>query len=259
MDTNETTIYTAILITGIVFGTIFLYFTITIYRNHRRHFKLLNQQFVAEVDLLEKERARIASDLHDELGPMLALTQIQVNSIESTDERELMYLEKANENIQQVTERLSGIAKNLSPGILIKKGLEAALKDFINQIEETGQIKMNLSFSVQSGLDVLQSLHLYRMIQELIHNTIKHSKATMIEIQLKETRGKIYLLYADNGLGVSTKNKGNKSFGLGLGSLKNRTEMLGGKMDSSTVKKGIEYFFEFPIIKMNGTNKGFDR
>jgi len=250
MDTNETTIFTAILITGIVIGTIFIYFTITIYKNHRKHFKILSRHFVAEMELLEKERTRIATDLHDELGPILAVTKIQLNTIERVDQEQEQHLTKAEENINYLTERLSGIAKNLTPKILVSKGLEVALRDFTEQFHDISKMNVKLDYGLKSNLDMLHALHIYRMIQELIHNTIKHSGARNLRIQLAERKNKIYLLYNDDGIGMMKEKLAN---GLGLESIKNRVEMLGGKMDQSIVSEGgVEYFFEIPLRPIYG-------
>jgi signal transduction histidine kinase len=248
MDTNETTIFTAILITGIVIGTIFIYFTITIYRNHRKHFKLLSRQFVAEVELLEKERSRIATDLHDELGPILAVTRIHLNSLDQLDKEQQQHLVIAEQNITVLTERLGGIAKNLTPKALATKGLKVALQDFIEQMQDITAMRMNLEYGLKSELQMLHALHIYRMIQELIHNSLKHSGATQLNIQLAEGKNKIYFLYNDNGIGISTTGTLKHSTGLGLESIRNRIEMLGGKMEQSkTAATGVDYFFEIPL------------
>ena len=248
MDTNETTIFTAVLITGIVIGTIFIFFTITIYRNHRKHFKLLSRQFVAEVELLEKERSRIATDLHDELGPILAVTRIHLNTLDKLDEEQRQHLAIAEQNIAVLTERLGGIAKNLTPKALATKGLKVALQDFIEQMQDIPGIRVKMEYRLKSELKMLHALHIYRMIQELIHNSLKHSGATQLNIQLAEGKNKIYFLYNDNGIGILKPDNAKTSMGLGLESISNRIDMLGGKMDQSKIPEtGVEYFFEIPL------------
>lgn len=248
MDTNETTIYTAVLITSIVIGSIIIYFSIAIFRNHRKHFKMLSRQFLAEMELLEKERTRIARDLHDELGPILAVTQIHLNATEGACEKDKEHLEKAGKNIITLTERFEGIAKNLTPKILVSKGLRAAIEDFISQYEDATPIHIVMKYKLRTELTMFQAIHLYRIIQELVHNTIKHSGASKIEIQFAERKNKIYLLYNDDGKGFD---KINKEEGLGKESLANRVQMMEGKMEyDSKPGKGIEYFFEIPIISI---------
>jgi two-component system NarL family sensor kinase len=250
MDTNETRIYYAFLITSIVLGTIIIYFAITIYRNHRKHFKLLSQHFLAEMERLEKERTRIARDLHDELGPMLAVTQIHIQATHGSNKEDHAHLEKASSNIEFLTERFSGIARNLTPNVLVRKGLETALNDFFEQYREVSAIKMSFLFSIKSNISDTIALHIYRMIQEMIHNAVKHSGASEVNIHLHEKKKKLYMLYKDNGKGINTGEVFEEGGGLGLNSLKSRAEMLEGKMKfSSNEKEGTEYFFEIPLTR----------
>src|ERR1700751_4273266 len=95
----ETSIYTAVLITAVVVGALLIYFGITIFRNQRKHFKLLTEHFLEEMERLEKERIRIATDLHDELGPVLSVTQIHIDKITPGNDKDAMHLKKASENI----------------------------------------------------------------------------------------------------------------------------------------------------------------
>jgi signal transduction histidine kinase len=92
-------------------------------------------------------------------------------------------------------------------------------------------------------------LQIYRIVQELVHNTVKHSGGTELFVQLFERKKKIYLYYKDNGKGIQN-DSAEKSDGLGLGSLQNRAAMLGGSMTYNSFNEtGTEYFFEIPLIK----------
>ncbi|TMI63734.1 MAG: hypothetical protein E6H07_13270 [Bacteroidetes bacterium] len=254
MDTNETTIYLAVLITGITLGSIIIYFAISMLRSHRRHFKLLSQNYRAEIEMLEMERTRIARDLHDELGPLLAVTQIHIDAAESINEKSKAHLEKAGRNMSLLYERFNGIAKNLTPKALVTKGLHTALKDFFEQYSEVTPIKLELQYRLKKELSLYYGLHVYRIMQELIHNAVKHSGAGNVQVVITEKKRKLYLLYKDNGIGISLeKNKFEKT-GLGISSLQNRTEMLGGRLTCTTgAKDGTEYFFEIPITDKNET------
>ena len=250
MDTFETTIYTAVLITGIIIGSIIIYFAITMFRNHRRHFRLLSEQFQEEMELLEKERTRIARDLHDELGPLLSVTQTHIDAVTNPDKLEQEHLQKASRNIAVLHERFSGIARNLMPKVLIRKGLQTALADFIEDYSEVTTIKIQLHYKARNNYNTFFALHIYRIMQELIHNGVKHSGAIALQIHVVERRNKLYIFYKDDGIGINEQKKLKEENGLGLGSLKNRSEMLGGKMNfKSKPKEGTEYFFEIPITK----------
>lgn len=249
MDTTETTLYYAVLITGIVLGTILFYFAITIYRSHNKHFRLLRKHVLSEIELLEKERTRIAHDLHDEIGPLLTISQIQVSTASGATVKDNAHLLKAATAIDQMHERFAEIAQNLTPKALVTKGLQTALADIIDQYREVSSIDIQFGYKLSSTLTNVYALHIYRIVQELIHNSVKHSGASTILLQLAERKQTLYLLYRDNGKGMSLNRK--EAAGLGLGSLKSRAVLLGGKMkSSSSSKKGTEYFFELPISSL---------
>lgn len=248
MDTIETTIYTAVLITAIVIGAILIYFAVTIFRSHRKYFKMLRRQFLAEMELLEKERNRIAKDLHDELGPLLTVARMNIETAEGVSAEDRKHLEKAREEILSLNERFAEIAKNLTPRSLVSKGLQTALEDFFDQCKEVSPIKMELIYAINSRVYINTSLQVFRMVQEMLHNAMKHSEASELTVQLKERKGKIYLFYRDDGKGIDPGTIRNQT-GIGLGSLQSRAEMLGGKMIPLTgSKKGTEYLFEIPLI-----------
>jgi signal transduction histidine kinase len=249
MDTNETRIYTAVLIAAIVIGGFIIYFTWTTVRNHRKYFRMLKRNFLEEMEILERERTRIAQDLHDELGPLLAVTKFQIESARGATEKDQHYLESAKGNIEQLTERFSGIAKNLTPRVIVSKGLETALIDFFEQFKGVSSIRMNLDYRIRSSVFIHTALQLYRIVQELVHNAVKHSGATELLVQLLERKRKIYLYYKDNGSGIQNSHA-ETSEGLGLSSLHNRAAMLGGTMSYNYYREtGTEYFFEIPLIK----------
>ncbi len=243
MDTPETTLYHAVLIMSLALVLVFLFFGVIIFRTQRRHFRVQRNLFMAEIELLEKERARIARDLHDDLGPLLSLTAIQVReAIEEKDPVPLLRM--AAKNIDELYDRLSGIARNLKPGTLLKKGLDETLRYFFEQYQLVLPIRFTYSYDAAPGLPDQVSLHVLRMIQELVSNAVKHSKASVIEVGLKQKGKKLYISCKDNGTGWA--DTPGPYHGIGLHNLAYRVEMTGGKMRFSN-DNGTDYFFEIPI------------
>jgi signal transduction histidine kinase len=252
MDTFETKIFVAVLITAIVLGSVIGYFAFTIFRNHRRHFKQLTKQLMAEMELLENERTRIARDLHDELGPLLTVTKIHMQAAKVVDEEDRGHINKATENIETLTDRFSGIALNLTPKNLIGKGLTIALGDLLEQFKQVSDMRFDYKHNINEEANDITTLHIYRIVQELLHNAIKHSQAKIISVILQQKKNKLYLFFKDDGIGVPVKNDRNGK-ALGIASLKSRTQMLGGKFSCNSVPgKGTEFFFEIPF---DGTDK----
>src|SRR5262245_19620588 len=134
MDPNETKIYTVILIAGGVLGIILVYFIINIIRQQRRNLSLHNEKIQAEITTLENERKRIASDLHDDLGPLLSAVKLQINSVEVPDGEDQELIEKSSLYIDAILTRIREISNNLMPQVLSRKGLVIALREFIDNL-----------------------------------------------------------------------------------------------------------------------------
>lgn len=246
MDTFETSLFTTILITSIVIGTIILYFAITITRSHSKHFAKLRSYYLQEVEVLEKERMRIARDLHDELGPLLTVTQILVSVSQGITEKDKEQLQKATDNLKTLHDRFGGIARNLTPKVLINKGLIDALKDFSAQMEELGTAKISTLCQLNNEPSAGISMQIYRIAQELLHNGTKHASASKIDLHISEQRRKMIISYEDNGKGFSLSTQNEK--GLGLSSIRNRVIMLGGTIEINTSPgKGVSIFIILPI------------
>src|SRR6478752_9442543 len=106
MDPQEKELYQSILIVVGVVGIILLYFIITIIRYQRRSLRLHKEKIQAEIDTLEKERTRIASDLHDELGPLLSAVKLQINSIDAVNDTDALTIMKSSTHIDSIISKL---------------------------------------------------------------------------------------------------------------------------------------------------------
>lgn len=249
MNSEETSIFTAIVITVLVIGIIIIYFVVSLVKQQKRMLALERLNIQAEINALEKDRARIASDLHDELGPMLSAVKMKMNTFELTEQEDKENMEKTNEHIDSILKRMREITFDLMPNILFRKGLVLAIHEFINYISKKNTLQINFSSSVEAlELPEQQTLNLYRIVQEIIHNTIKHAEASLLEIQLAVIENKLQLNTADNGKGFDYESKSKSAMGMGLKNLSNRTEMMKGKMLIDTSKtKGTKFIFEIPV------------
>lgn len=245
MGTYETSIYTAVLTTALVLGCIIVYFAVSVFKQQRKYIHLQRKYFLDEVNLLEKEKMRIAHDLHNEVGPLLGLSKSHIQQLQPREESEALHIQKVNEHLDKVMERMGQIAINITPGSLFKKGLRFSLEQFLGDLRDAYGLHIVFNYQVHSSIDPTKSLHIYRIVQEIAHNTVKHSGAQLLEVQLKELKQRLYLFCRDDGKGFSTDTN---SEGHGQSSIRNRCEILYGKMKfRSDAKAGTEYFFEFPL------------
>lgn len=246
MDTNETKIFTAILIAAGILGIIVVYFIITIIRNQRRHIKMHQANLHLEITALENERKRIVSDLHDELGPLLSVVKLQISDLETTSQTDLRTIDKASAHLDDILARIRVICNHLMPQVLIRKGLITAITEFVDEVGDHSGIKMSF-VSNDIVFPPPAKIHIYRAIQEIVNNAVKHSGATEISILLKDTGGKLLINIHDNGKGFDTEKVQKDGRGAGLKNILNRVDILRGDLYlSSSSKKGTTFTIELP-------------
>jgi two-component system, NarL family, sensor kinase len=190
----------------------------------------------------EKERKRLARDLHDGLGGLLTGLRFTLNSVKGnyiTTNRSGEDFDRAIDMLDESISELRRVARNMMPETLLRIGLRDALEDFCNTIgRERPQGISFSSYGERSKLPARYETGLYRIAQELINNAIKHSGANRIEVHLIFDGNRIHLTVSDNGCGFDT---GRVINGTGLASIKARCESLGGTLIiESSEKAGTE-------------------
>jgi len=256
MDANETKIYIALLIAAGVLALIIIFFIVTIIIHKKKIVALYKQKIKAEISTLESERKRIASDLHDDLGPLLSAVKLQVNSLDAASPGDHQIISKASTNMDSILSKIREIANNLVPNVLIRNGLIKALDNYIENINQTGKLLINVDYDNFKRLPAESEVHVYRMIQEIIHNTIKHSGATVCSLLFKLEQQKLKISFSDNGKGFDYEKLSKTNLGFGLQNILSRTEIMEGELFIDTKPgHGVNYLIEIPILKLNETEK----
>lgn len=198
----------------------------------------------------EKEREKFARNLHDELGPLLSSIKMYVNSLSSAAEEAkrdfiITQLKKILTEVIQSTKELSN---DLTPHVLTGYGLIAALEWFINQL------KPYISISLESTLKderfpSSMELSIYRIIKELINNTVKHAQASKVTIRLHLILKSIHLQYADNGIGFNGNWHSNYEFmGMGMSNILSRSRSLNATSKFfNNAPNGMSFEMEVPV------------
>jgi signal transduction histidine kinase len=248
MDPNETKIYIALLIAAGILGVFLVFFVITIIRHQRRTQALYKEKINAEITTLEKERSRIASDLHDDLGPVLSAVKLLINNVDLRSADDRATLAKASQYIDTILSRVRTISNNLMPQALIRKGLIVAVEEFTGELNQKSTMQIHFLAEPGIRIDPASEIHLYRIIGEVIHNAVRHAEATSMQISLSETPSFLKLTLRDNGKGFDPKDAGIIQKGLGLKNILSRVDSLRGNMYlESGPRKGTEYTIEIPI------------
>jgi signal transduction histidine kinase len=231
-----------------IIAIIIVYFFVSIIRYHRRYMKLQREKIFAEITIRENERKRIAGDLHDSLGPLLSAVKLNISSvdIEVPGDREI--LEKTAGYIDDIIGSMRRISHDLLPSILERKGLLEAVREFIQQVKNKQSVDIQLYIVKEIRVPKEKEIHIFRMVQEIVHNTIKHAQAKNLQIGFSEENGHLLCLTKDDGKGFDKAKILTGSQGLGLRSLESRCEILNGILTlESTPGSGTNYFIKIPV------------
>ena len=236
------------------------------YRNYRSRQKLqqtkideleTEKQLSATEAVLkgeEQERTRLAKDLHDGLGGMLSgikysLSNMKQNLIMTPDNAQAF--ERSIDMLDSSIKEMRRVAHNMMPEVLVKYGLSIALKTYCSEIESSGVIHASYQFVGGENTEPEQTtaVAIYRIVQELVNNAIKHAAARNVLVQLHifETEKQLTITVEDDGNGFDTAILKNAS-GIGWSNIQNRVEFLKGKADiSSAPGKGTSVLIEINI------------
>ena len=247
-----------------------LIIAILAYRNYKHRQKLqqqrineleTQQQLTAAEAVLkgeEQERTRLAKDLHDGLGGMLSGIKYSFNTMKGnlimTPENTQAF-ERSMDMLDSSINEMRRVAHNMMPEALIKFGLDTALKDFCNDINQSGALQVNYqSIGMENAvIEQTTAIAIYRIVQELINNTMKHAGAKTAIVQVSKTNNEISITVEDDGKGFDpvilqrAKARPDDQVGRGIGwsNIQSRVEYLKGKLDvQSESGKGTSVHIE---------------
>jgi two-component system NarL family sensor kinase len=201
----------------------------------REQQRVARQRAAAVLAAEEAERRRIGADLHDGVGQLLSVVKLNVNALHEELHPQLdadqnrrfgNTLDLVDESVREVR----SISHNLLPNALIKRGLTLAVREFLDKIQRPDRLRIRLETLGldEARLDPAVENALYRVIQELVQNIIKHARATEMDLQLIRHEHELTLLVEDNGVGFDPAAQGGA--GIGLRSIASRVAYLGGTL-----------------------------
>ncbi|HEV7241733.1 MAG TPA: ATP-binding protein [Thermoanaerobaculia bacterium] len=175
----------------------------------------------------EKERVRIAREVHDELGQALTAMKIDLQQLGIRHPAVIESLVPISRAIDETVDLVRRIATDLRPAVLDDLGVTAALEQQLRRLRESSGLKTTLTVSEEPELDMLTGVTLYRIAQEGLANVIRHAQASEVEVSLSIEEGAAVLEIRDNGKGMS-REQITSSRSLGLLGMRERAELLGG-------------------------------
>lgn len=200
----------------------------------------------------ESERKRFAKDLHDELGPILSTVKMSLSTVlrREYDEVSRNILLNTDTAIDEAIRSIRVISDNLSPHILENFGLSKAIRNFIHKINLTDTIQIDFTTNIsEQRFDNDVEVVIYRVLCELLTNTIKHARAGTVEITIIVIGNQLHCTYQDDGIGFDfTDTARIHESGMGISNILSRITSLDGQFNYVTEKgKGVTATFAIPI------------
>jgi signal transduction histidine kinase len=182
------------------------------------------QEFSSKlIENIEKERSRISKDLHDDIGQSLSVVKSKIHLY---NQGQIQNLDGLEESVGEIIEQTRQISRSLYPSFLEKIGLTRSIASMLDKVQRDTNVECSFEICEEAEkLELNVKTHLYRIIQECVNNTLKHSGATALKIVIEKENELLKLIYQDNGKGIS---KQDISSGMGFMSIRERVRMING-------------------------------
>ncbi|MCZ6694346.1 MAG: sensor histidine kinase [Bacteroidetes bacterium] len=196
----------------------------------------------------EAERIRVAKDLHDSLGGLLSSVKMQFSQLNPNQTAASSEYQKVDLLIDEACTELRKVAHNMMPDALMKFGLVTAVEDLAGKIENQAKLQIDVqAIGLNYRLDNKKEIAIYRVIQELLNNIVKHAQASEILVQLVLHEDRLNLIVEDNGVGFDL-DQASQADGMGLKNVRSRISYLNGNISfDSVVDTGTTVTIDIPI------------
>lgn len=221
------------------------------FKLQEKQVELQQRLLLNSLEVQEAEQKRFARDLHDDVGALLSVTKMSFNTLgrKLTDEALSEDLAKSKKLLEESIATVRRMSRELISTSLDKFGVVAAIEDFLNRVKHSTGLNINFETNFQDDAELTknQELMLYRIVQELTNNALKHSGATELEVRLThEPNKQVKLVFFDNGSGFNLAEVNAKSDGgLGLKNIESRVKVLNGNL---TIVSNAELGSRFNVI-----------
>ena len=240
-------LFYTVIITSLLIAVIIIFFVISVIRYHQRYINLQKERIQAQIMIQEQERKRIANDLHDSLGPLLSTVKLYLHGVAVKSDTDKQSLTKASGYIDETIKNLREISYNLLPGSLTRNDLIEVVREYISRISSHHPLKINFEAASDTVIEKKIEIHLFRVVQEIVQNTIKHSGAAGLKLLITSQSDALFLISEDDGKGFDLNGTRTSSEGLGLKSIENRCEMINATLKIITAKsKGCKIIIKVP-------------
>lgn len=213
-------------------------------------------RFAAVIEAEEKERKRIAGDLHDGIGQTMSAAKINLSMLQNelpfASEEQRSAYEKITSLVDEGCKELRSVSHSMMPNALLKSGLANAIRNFINRIDHRVLSVDFYTEGLEESLDVNKEVVLYRIIQECVNNVIKHAGASKLHLSLIKDEEGISVVIEDNGSGFA-EHSAEQAEGIGMSNIRSRIAYLKGTVEWDTAPgRGTAVIINIPDVYAEG-------
>lgn len=246
MGTQERKIFIAFGLVALFLAIVIFIFIYMLMKQHAVYRLLEKEKTDAEFKAIEEERNEIATELHNEIGPVLIGIRLGLLSMKTFDPTAL---EDCAESLSKSIQQIRGLSHQLAPLSVYNVPFQRALEQYIDNIRGQGTLDISFHEQHDCALSPEAHSHIYRILQEIISNTLKHAQAARLVIETTVEDNQLVIRTADDGVGFDFRAKAHQSnMGLGLPSIERRVRLLKGTLHfPDDFKIGTRYNIRIPI------------
>jgi signal transduction histidine kinase len=219
-------------------------------RLHEEDIRAQQAVFDALQEGQEKERARLAEELHDGIGAKLSGLKMSTEYLKINASEHEQLISRIFTGLAETLEEVRVISHNLQPYFFRNKDLEQLLLNYMEQLSSLNGCRYELFMdSPVTDINDNTKLYCYRIIAELLHNIHKHAKASFASVQINVEDDKMEILVEDNGVGFNSNDS--DKHGIGLQNIQNRIKVCKGKINIDSSDKGTSVIIEIPLNSLS--------
>ncbi len=212
---------------------------------------LLKNQELISIDAMisgqEQERQKVANELHDDLGSLMATIKLHFANISRAKDDDAV--EKTQHLLDEAYQKVRNMAHTKNSGVIANRSLIPAVEKIARILSASNTITVTIEdYGMDERLENSLELTIFRIVQELITNVVKHAKASKAHIQFTRHEDNLNIIIEDNGIGFNRNSGRFSNDGMGLGSIEKRVELMGGNFTiDSILEKGTSILIDIPI------------
>jgi signal transduction histidine kinase len=245
MGLDEKSIYLASILFAIFIAIILIVFMVSLFRQQRRYIRLQEEKIRVEVNASEKERTAIATELHNEIGPYLSGIKMRLAMIDSENPA----LAECQQGLDKCIVQVLDLSRAIAPLSIFHLSFSEALNQYLDRLLMKDKPVLDISTKGQVNLSEEMNGHVYRILQEIVLNCVKHSRAKLLRIVVSIEEDVLLIQTADDGIGFDTEEVlKNKNSGIGLMSIQTRVDFLKGViLRPDHMTQGTKYNIRIPL------------